>query len=140
MAYYFKRKPKKKTTKKTNYKAILDREFSIYIRKRDSEEFGGDYFRCISCGKIKSFAQADCGHYFSRRHMATRYDEDNCHAECKYCNRFDAEHLENYRRNLIKKIGQKRFDLLSIRKQTKRTITDEEFKILIKHFRKLNKK
>lgn len=27
----------------------------------------------------------DCGHYFSRRSMATRFNEDNCNAECSYC-------------------------------------------------------
>lgn len=97
MPYYFKRKPKKKkpsdlplfdragikVKKKPDLKAKLDKEFSLYIRLRDC--MPGGAFRCISCGQIKPFDQADCGHYFSRTHLATRFDEKNCHAECRHC-------------------------------------------------------
>ncbi|WP_417894616.1 recombination protein NinG, partial [Bacillus safensis] len=38
-----------------------------------------------------------------------RFDENNCHAECRHCNRFKADHLEGYRVNLIAKIGQQPF-------------------------------
>ena len=27
----------------------------------------------------------DCGHFISRTHMATRFDEENCHGECRMC-------------------------------------------------------
>ena len=91
MPYYIKRtKAKKKdkplplfdkagitVKKKPDLKAKLDKEFSLFIRLRDVMPNG--YFRCISCGQIKPFEQADCGHYFSRTHLATRFNEDNCH-------------------------------------------------------------
>ena len=97
MPYYIKRtKAKKKDKplplfdkagitikKKPDLKAKLDKEFSLFIRLRDAMPNG--YFRCISCGQIKPFTQADCGHYFSRTHLATRFDENNCHAECRHC-------------------------------------------------------
>lgn len=84
MPYYIKRTPKKKKEKplplfdkagikiqkKPDLKAKLDKEFSLFIRLRDCMPNG--YFRCISCGQIKPFEQADCGHYFSRTHLATR--------------------------------------------------------------------
>lgn len=95
--------------------AKLDKVFSEYIRLRDSRAFGFKAFKCISCGQIKPYAMADCGHYYSRRHMGTRWDEDNAHSECRFCNRFNAEHLEYYREHLIKKIGQQRFDLLRVK-------------------------
>lgn len=63
--------------------AKLDRTFSKYIRLRDTH--GGEYFRCISCGKIKTKDKADCGHFFSRRRLSVRWDEKNCHAECSHC-------------------------------------------------------
>lgn len=92
--YYFNRKPKaaqtkkkevKKTTSKSKPNLVkkLDRIFSLYIRLRDVMPNG--YVRCIACGQIKSFEDVDCGHFHSRRHMATRFNEDNCHAECRYC-------------------------------------------------------
>lgn len=93
MPYYIKRKAKKekplfekatvKVKRKPNLVAKLDKVFSLYIRLRDSMPNG--YFKCISCNQIKRFDQADCGHFYSRTHMATRFDEDNCSAECSYC-------------------------------------------------------
>lgn len=90
MPYYIKRK-KKTTSAKTSRKSPtlstlthrLDDVFSKYIRLRDAMPSG--LFRCISCGQIKPISQADCGHFHSRVHMNTRFDEDNCHAECRYC-------------------------------------------------------
>ena len=125
MPYYIRRKKKKekpfplfdkagvKIKKKPDLVAKLDKVFSRYIRLRDCMPNG--YFRCISCGKIKPYEQADCGHFHSRRHMATRFDEDNAHAECKSCNRFSADHLIHYEKNLKAKIGQLRFDKLAWR-------------------------
>lgn len=81
-----------KVEKQPNLKEKLDKVFSMFIRLRDTMPNG--YFRCISCGQIKPFEQADCGHFHSRRHLSTRFDEDNAHAECRACNRFSADHLK----------------------------------------------
>lgn len=147
MQYHFKKKPKKdkplplfdkagvKVKKKPNLKVKLDKEFSLFIRLRDAMPNG--FFRCISCGQIKPFEQADCGHYFSRTHTAARFDEDNCHAECRFCNRFKSDHLEGYRENLIRKIGQQRFDLLKWRSGTSKKFTEIEYKQLIKYYKAL---
>ncbi len=138
--YYTKRKKQSLsgTKRKPNLKARLDKEFSLYIRLRDCMPNG--YFRCISCGQIKPFSQADCGHYFSRVHTATRFDEQNCHAECRYCNRFRADHLEGYRENLICKIGPKAFELLKLRAATVAKISDFEYEQLIKYYKAQNAK
>ena len=113
--YYLKRKPKKKekplplfdkagikVKKKPDLVAKLDKVFSRYIRLRDAMPNG--YFRCISCGQIKPYGQADCGHYHSRRHMSTRLDEDNDHAAGRARNRFQADHMLGYRENMIDNI------------------------------------
>lgn len=113
----------------------LDKVFSLYIRLRDSKAFGYKAFKCISCGQIKPFKMADCGHYFSRRHMSTRFDEDNAHSECSFCNRFNSEHLDGYRDNLIKKIGQQRFDLLKAKSQQAYKYSKFEIDELYKHYK-----
>lgn len=152
MPYFIKRKPKKrkndnlplfddvgiKVRKKPDLKAKLDKEFSLFIRLRDCMPNG--FFRCISCGQIKPFEQADCGHYFSRTHLSTRYDEKNCNAECRHCNRFRADHLEGYRVNLIAKIGQQAFDMLKIKAARTTTMSDFEYEQLIKYYKALSKK
>lgn len=83
----------------------LDRIVSLYVRMRDSREYGFKYCRCISCGKVKPISDIDCGHYISRRCMLLRFDTRNLNGECSRCNRFDVDHLIDYRKNLIWRLG-----------------------------------
>lgn len=111
----------------------LDTVFSLYIRLRDTNSNG--YFFCISCGQMKSWYDADCGHYFSRARMNTRFDEKNCSAECKRCNRFSSDHLDGYRTNLIRKIGEDEFDKLHIRANMARKWSEFELEELVKYYK-----
>ena len=147
--YYFKRKPKdaqneekghktrtKQTPqkKKSNLVDKLDRAFSAYIRLRDTMPSG--YFKCISCGQIKPFEQADCGHFFSRKNMSVRFDEDDCHAECRGCNRFSSDHLIAYQANLIRKIGMQRFELLTAKSHQVKKWSDFELETMIEYYKR----
>ena len=66
--------------------------------------------------------------------MSTRYDEDNCHSECNFCNRFKSDHLDGYRENLIRKIGQSRFDLLRSHSNQVKKWSEFELQQLIKYY------
>lgn len=127
-----------KTKRKVNMKAKLDKEFSLFIRYRDAYPNGT--FRCISCGKIKPFEQADCGHFINRRHMALRFDETNCNAQCRSCNRFDEGNILGYRRGLIQKHGEQKVILLEARKHDTLKFTDFEYTHLIKYYKALSAK
>lgn len=110
MPYYIKRKKKKGgRSELQKWIAKLDKVMSLYVRMRDSKEFHFRYFRCISCGQVKPIEQGDCGHYVSRTHMALRFDTRNMNCECRHCNRFSADHLIGYRRNLVMKLGRQSF-------------------------------
>tara|TARA_R100000700_G_scaffold8863_1_gene12876 strand:- start:1759 stop:2157 length:399 start_codon:yes stop_codon:yes gene_type:complete len=76
----------KTTTSKL--KAKLDKLFSEYIRKRDSDHRG--VCKCISCGKeAPAFGGSmHAGHLFSRRFLSIRYDPKNVNSQCSYCNTF----------------------------------------------------
>lgn len=124
--------PKKRTKRKPDLVKKLDRVFSLYIRLRDAMPSG--FVRCISCGKIKRFEDVDCGHYYSRTHMATRFDEDNCHAECRSCNRMSADHLIGYRKNLVGKIGLSRIDRLDVLAHSQKHWLDCELEEKIKYY------
>lgn len=63
----------------------LDKEFSLYIRQRQSVNGTAT---CFTCGKRDHWRNMDCGHFMSRKHYATRWDEKNCQVQCKYCNIF----------------------------------------------------
>ena len=69
-------------------KKKLDKIFSEYIRKRDSDYKGN--CKCISCGKeYPAFGgSTHAGHLFSRRYLSIRYDEKNVNSQCNYCNTF----------------------------------------------------
>lgn len=126
-----------KTKKKPDLKAKLDKVFSEYIRKRDT--YNG-VFKCISCGKLLPYEQADCGHYINRKHMATRFDEMNCNAQCRSCNRFDEGNMQGYRRGLVAKYGEQQVTLLEAKKHTFRKYSDFEYDVLIKHYKEEIKK
>lgn len=147
--YYL--KPKKKKEKKekaprekkpsvATLVRKLDAEFSLYIRLRDSRPFGYKHFRCISCGDILPFEQADCGHFIGRTHMSVRFDELDCNAECRRCNRFSADHIIYYQKNLEQKIGKQKLDLLIARGHQTKKWTSWELSILINHYKEENKR
>ena len=119
-----KRKPKKITRASAVRRA--DTAFSLYIRTRDSQDYEGVMFKCISCGRVLPIGQADAGHYINRSHMALRYSEDNVHGQCRHCNRFDEGNAQGYRQGLIAKIGETKLALMEAQKyaQHRLTVTD----------------
>ena len=66
--------------------------------------------------------------------MAVRYDENNVHAQCIECNRFDEGNVQGYRRGLIEKIGEKATDMLEIRKHNSSKLSEAELDILISYY------
>ena len=117
---------------KSKLVAKLDRLFSEFIRKRDTK---GGFGRCISCGKIITYDTSDCGHYVNRKHMSTRFDEQNCNAQCRSCNRFDEGNIQGYRKGLIAKYGEKVVDMLEYKKHNVSCLGVNELEILIKHYK-----
>jgi hypothetical protein len=89
---------------KKNAKSKADKYFSKYIRLRDSDSNG--LSKCITCGTFKSWKEMDCGHFISRRFESVRYDEQNAHAQCKKCNRFENGNQFEHGMKLDKKYGE----------------------------------
>jgi hypothetical protein len=55
----------------------------------------------------------NAGHYVPvKGGSALRFNENNVNGECIRCNGFDEFHLIGYRKNLIKKIGIKKVEVL----------------------------
>ena len=125
-------KPEIKVKKRPNLKTKLDRIFSEFIRLRDANLQG--FTVCISCGKIVPWKEADCGHFVNRSHMATRYHEKNCNAQCRSCNRYDEGNNIGYARGLIKKYGPDIIEELEVLKHQSSHLTDFEYQVLIKEY------
>tara|TARA_B100000902_G_scaffold353112_1_gene364314 strand:+ start:487 stop:894 length:408 start_codon:yes stop_codon:yes gene_type:complete len=63
----------KKTISKL--KKELDTWFSLYIRLKYSNEYG--MVQCYTSGRVYHYKQIHAGHFMSRRHLATRWCEQN---------------------------------------------------------------
>ena len=114
-------------------KAKLDRIFSEFIRLRDANNEG--YIQCISCGKVVHWKESDCGHYVNRAEMGTRFDEKNCNAQCRYCNRFREGQMLGYTQGLLKKYGPGILDELRIKKNRITKLSGFEYGHLIEHYK-----
>ena len=68
-------------------KKELDTIFSLFIRLRESNEFG--MVQCFTCGCVKHYKKGmQNGHFQSRSFLSTRFDEVNCQPQCVGCNMF----------------------------------------------------
>ena len=69
-------------------KKELDKWFSLYIRLRDATDEG--LCQCFTCGKVAHYKSGmQNGHFQSRRHHGTRWNEQNCQVQCVKCNMFE---------------------------------------------------
>jgi len=109
-----------------------DRVFSIYIRLRDSDENG--YRKCITCENIRFWKNMDCGHYIKRQHQGTRFNEQNCHAQCKNCNWTLQGNDSVYKEKIIELYGQEKHDLLKSSERTYFKRTKLELDLLAKEY------
>ena len=67
-------------------KKDLDKVFSLYIRLRYASKDG--IVKCFTCDKTAHYKKMHAGHFMSRKHHATRWNEDNVQVQCPKCNLF----------------------------------------------------
>ena len=120
-----------KKPQKMKLRRKLDALFSLYIRRKYSDESG--IVGCYTCGKKMEIKNAQCGHFVPRQHMSTRWDEDNCRPQCYACNMLYngqpstfAVRLEAEKKGTVKRLEKKRHEI--------RQWTIEELKNEIKKY------
>ena len=72
--------------------------FSKWIRERDN-------YTCITCGKKGEGSFMHAGHYISRKHCSTMFNEKNVHAQCMNCNIWGYGNTGVYTQKLITMYG-----------------------------------
>src|SRR4030067_255462 len=78
---------------------------------------------------LKKSKKETAGHYFNaNNHYNVRFNEDNVHKQCEYCNTSLSGNLIPYRKYLIMKIGVERFEKLEEIAYLTRKFTIEEVK------------
>jgi len=113
----------RKSTRKTLIKK-LDTIFSIYIRRKNSVN---EIAQCITCGKKDHWKKMQNGHFMSRKHYATRWDEDNVEVQCMGCNvyRYGEQYL------FAKHLGEDKADELLVKSRQIKKFTDADLLDLI---------
>jgi len=98
--------PKKKLTRSKLVKK-LDNIFSQYIRLSNSVN---DIAECVTCNKKDHWKKMQCGHFQSRKHYSTRWDESNVAVQCAGCNVFRYGEQYKFSLYLGKNLSQKLLD------------------------------
>lgn len=106
-----------------------DELWSKYIRLSESDSTG--YCRCCSCDKVYPWKEVDCGHFISRNHNLGRYKRENCHAQCKKCNRFREGNKAGYAVYLQKQYGPQIIEELNRLQYKIKRFTVEELQELV---------
>jgi len=90
-------------------KKQLDRIFSQYIRLRYSNS---EIALCFTCGKTDHWKKMQAGHFMSRRHLNTRWDETNVQVQCVRCNMFNQGEQYKFGKLLDVRIGDRTSEYL----------------------------
>ena len=108
--------------------------FSIYIRLRDADKNG--IVTCITSGRRYHWKDVDAGHFISRRHLATKFNEQNVNAQSRHDNRFSSGEQFKYAKAIDKKWGAGTADKLLV--LSRMTCKRGKFEIdeLTKHYLK----
>lgn len=129
------REKREKLKTRSDYLKDAQREFNRYIRYRDASK------PCICCGKPLSSGDIggsyDAGHYRSvgsAPHL--RFDERNCHAQRKQCNRYGAGRAVDYRLGLIARLGVQVVEALES-DQTSKNYTEDDLIAIRNKYRKM---
>jgi len=99
------RKRQKARSRKALVKAA-DAAFSLHIRARDAEPFGG---RCSLCQQAPI---EDCAHLISRGKHSVRWDPRNAMGQCRGCNLRHEYHPQYYTAWWIKRHGEEAYQAL----------------------------
>jgi hypothetical protein len=129
-------KAKKESLKTvSDWKKEAQVAFNRFIRLRDAGK------PCICCGRFGKDSGTvgggdfDAGHYRSTGSAPhLRFNEDNCHAQLKHCNRYGAGRAVDYRIGLIARIGVARVEALESDSTTLK-LSIEQLRSLRDHYR-----
>ena len=124
----------KKTISKL--KKELDKWFSLFIRLRSANEYG--MVQCFTCGIVRGYKDGmQNGHFQSRKHIATRFDEENCQVQCIACNMFRQGEQFKFGMNLDAKYGEGKAEELEYLARTIHKVSRVEYEEQISYYKKL---
>tara|TARA_R110001592_G_scaffold263658_1_gene529006 strand:+ start:2103 stop:2492 length:390 start_codon:yes stop_codon:yes gene_type:complete len=122
--------PKKITRSKIVKK--LDTVFSQYIRQKNAVN---EIATCFTCGKQDHWKKLQNGHFQSRRHYSTRWNEQNCQVQCAGCNVFKYGEQFIFGKKLDEKYGEGTAEELYIKAKKIVKLSNDELIDLINRYK-----
>ena len=112
----------------------LDAVFSIYIRRRYAVN---EVAECFTCGKKEHWKKQHAGHFSSRRHYATRWNEYNVQVQCPSCNIWNQGMQFEFGKRLCLQYGDNFADELMNESKKIRKFDDIEIQDMITYYSNL---
>ena len=117
-------------------KKELDKYFSLFIRLRSANEYG--MVQCFTCGVVRGYKDGmQNGHFQSRKHLATRFHEENCQVQCIKCNMFSQGEQYKFSLGLDSKYGEGTAEELEFLARTIMKFSRADYECEISYYKNL---
>ena len=111
----------------------LDKIFSQYIRWKYADSEG--LVSCYTCEQVLPVKSIQNGHFISRKHYATRWDEDNCRPQCPGCNVFRYGEQYQFGKNLEEELGEEAVEEMRQRARGTSGFEREDYERMIAEYK-----
>ena len=98
-------------------KDLADKLFSEFIRRKYAD--GNGIVKCYTCPNMAPWKELQNGHFVSRTHLSTRWDDRNCRPQCFPCNVWRRGNMDVFALKLSKEDPTILEELNRLRNQTK---------------------
>lgn len=125
---------KKKKDSVSKLKKVLDKVYSVYVRRKDATFQG--HATCYTCGTTLPWQILQCGHFITRQCNQLRYDPRNTRPQCFSCNVWRHGNIDVYAMRLVQEYGPEILKTLNQEKQKVKQFKTAELEGLISLYKK----
>ena len=111
----------------------LDRVFSKYIRTKYIRD---NFVQCVTCNRKYPINKIQAGHFMSRKHYSTRWDEENVFPQCYGCNVMQQGQQYLFSKFIDEKFGEGYSDVLLFKSRETVKFADYELEEMIQDYTK----
>ena len=122
---------RKKKKSRKNLIIALDRVFSKYIRTKYLRD---NFVECVTCNRRYPINKIQAGHFMSRKHYSTRWDEENVFPQCYGCNVMQQGQQYLFSKFIDNKYGEGYSDVLLYKSRKTVKFSDTDIQEMIEDY------